>query len=191
MRETREDILRKYPVFFNRKDLVAIWYADVPERHYGQKEHEQWESLKDEHIQRICLSDEWIWRICGDYDIYKTWIGNVIIDIKGKVLCGDVNVPYRGKTITVVINQIYPGLGKCLTILDLNGGEHVKGFCTKNGLGSPAIKRYTEEMDTDKIFKLLNNPMSDYGIGIQKFMETARSIYNENSRNYIMNHTFD
>lgn len=46
-------------------------------------------------------------------------------------------------------------------------------------------------MDTDNIFKLLNNPMSDYGIGIQKFMETARSIYNENSRNYIMNHTFD
>ena len=75
--------------------------------------------------------------------------------------------------------------------MDLNGGEYGKGFCTKNGLGSPAIKRHTEEVDTDKIFKLLNNPMSDYGIGIQKFMETARSIYNENSRNYIMNHTFD
>lgn len=33
--------------------------------------------------------------------------------------------------------------------------------------------------------------MSDYGYGIQKFMETARELYNEEPYNYIMQKTFD
>ena len=168
-----------------------MWYADVPDKHYSQKEHEWWLSLKDEQMQRICLDNDWFWCMCGDYDIYRTWIGNVQIDVNGKVLHGSVNVPYRGKSIIVSLNQIYPELGRCLTILDLNGTGNIKGFCTKKGPGSPAIKSRTEEMDKDTIFKILNNPMKDYGIGIQKFMETAREIYNENPWNYIMEHTFD
>ena len=80
---------------------------------------------------------------------------------------------------------------KALSILSLRGTGKVKGFCNKDGQGSPANQLNTEELEPDTIKKILSNPMSDYGYGIQKFMKTARELYNEEPYNYIMQKIFD
>ena len=80
---------------------------------------------------------------------------------------------------------------KALSILSLRRTGKVKGFCNKDGQGSPANHLSTEELEPDTIKKILSNPMKDYGYGIQKFMETARELYNEEPYNYIMSKTFD
>ena len=80
---------------------------------------------------------------------------------------------------------------KALSILDLKGTGKVKGFCNKDGQGSPANHLSTEALEPEIIKKILNNPMSDYGYGVQKFMETARELYNEEPYNYIMGKTFN
>lgn len=80
---------------------------------------------------------------------------------------------------------------KALSILNLKGTGKVKGFCNKDGQGSPANHLSTEELEPDVIKKILSNPMTDYGYGIQKFMDTARKLYEEESYNYIMQKTFD
>lgn len=80
---------------------------------------------------------------------------------------------------------------KALSILSIRGTGKVKGSCNKDGQGSPANHLSTEELEPDTIKKILSNPMLDYGYGIQKFMETARELYNKESYNYIMQKTFD
>ena len=67
-------------------------------------------------------------------------------------------------------------------------GEKVVGFSNADGQGSPS--RNTEEMDTETINRILNDPLSDYGIGIQKFMEVARQLYAEDTTNHIMEKRF-
>ena len=80
---------------------------------------------------------------------------------------------------------------KALSILSLRGIGKVKGFCNKDGQGSPTNQLHTEELDIDIIKSVLNNPMSDYGYGVQKFLQAARELYTEKSYNYIMQKTFD
>ena len=46
---------------------------------------------------------------------------------------------------------------KALSILSLRGTGKVKGFCNKDGQGSPANHLSTEELDTDIIKSVLNN----------------------------------
>lgn len=80
---------------------------------------------------------------------------------------------------------------KALSILSLHGTGKVKGFCNKDGQGSPVNHLSTEELEPDTIKKILSNPISDYGYGIQKFLQTARELYTEDPYNYIMSKTFD
>lgn len=80
---------------------------------------------------------------------------------------------------------------KALSILSLRGTGKVKGFCNKDGQESPANHLSTEELEPDTINKILSNPMSDYGYGIQKLMEATRELYTKDSYNYIMSKTFD
>lgn len=80
---------------------------------------------------------------------------------------------------------------KALSILSLRGTGKVKGFCNKDRQGSTANHLSTEELEPDTIKKILSNPMSDYGYGIQKFMKTAIELYNEEPYNYIMQKIFD
>ena len=80
---------------------------------------------------------------------------------------------------------------KALSILSLRGTGKVKGFCNKDGQGSPANQLHTEELELDTIKKILSNPREDYGYGIQKFLQAARELYNEDPYNYIMSKTFD
>ena len=80
---------------------------------------------------------------------------------------------------------------KALSILSLRGTGKVKGFCNKDRQGSTANHLSTEELEPDTIKKILSNPMSDYEYGIQKLMETARELYNEEPYNYIIQKIFD
>ena len=80
---------------------------------------------------------------------------------------------------------------KALSILSLRGTGKVKGFCNKDGIGSPVNHLNTEELDIDIIKAVLNNPMSDYGYGVQKFLDAARELYNEDPYNHIMSKTFE
>lgn len=73
----------------------------------------------------------------------------------------------------------------------MRGTGKVKGFCNKDGQGSPANYLNTEELDIDIIKSILNNPIEDYGYGVQKFMQTARELYAEDPFNIIMNKTFE
>ena len=45
-------------------------------------------------------------------------------------------------------------------------------------------------MSKDLIERILNDKMEDYGVGIQKFMQAARELYNEDTTNYIMEKRF-
>lgn len=80
---------------------------------------------------------------------------------------------------------------KALSLLSLRGTGKVKGFCNKDGIGSPCNHLNTEELDIDIIKSVLNNPMEDYGYGVQKFMQAARELYAEDTFNNIMNKTFE
>lgn len=80
---------------------------------------------------------------------------------------------------------------KALSILSLRRTGKVKGFCNKDGQGSTTNHLSTEEMDVDIIKSVINNPMSDYEYGVQKFLQAARELYNEDPYNYIIQKTFD
>ena len=81
---------------------------------------------------------------------------------------------------------------KALSLLSLRGTGKVKGWCNKDGQGSPANHLNTEELDIDTIKLVLNNPMEDYCYGVQKFMRAIRELYAEDHPyNNIMNKTFE
>ena len=44
----------------------------------------------------------------------------------------------------------------------------------------------TEELDIDIIKSVINNPMEDYGYGVQKFMQAARELYAEDPHTTIL-----
>ena len=188
MRITREELLEKYPSWNeSRHDIIAVNYGDEPLIHYDQEEYERYQNYwsKDSIFANIMAADAYIYSQNGTYDEYRTLIGKVHIAEDGRVLCGDVDVKYRGKTHNIILNTMY-GFKK-LDILRL-GGEYVVGFSNVDGQGSPS--RYTKEMDAETIERILNDPLSDYGIGIRKFMEAARELYTEDTTNHIMEKRF-
>ena len=93
---------------------------------------------------------------------------------------------YRGKTYDIILNEMY-GLHS-LTILRL--GDKVKGFCNKDGQGSPSNKHSTEELNDETILKVLNVDLSDYGESIHKFVKACKDLYNKDNTNYIMDKCF-
>ena len=188
MRMTREELLEKFPSWNeSRHDIMAVNYGDEPLIHYDQGEYERYQNYwsKDKTFANIMAVDAYIYSQNGTYDEYRTLIGKVRIAEDSRVLCGDVNVKYRGKTHNIILNKMY-GFKK-LDILRL-GGDNVVGFSNADGQGSPS--RYTKEMDAETIEKILNDPLSDYGIGIQRFMEAARELYAEDTTNHIMEKRF-
>lgn len=188
MRMTRENLLEKFPSWNeSRHDIVAVNYGDEPFIHYDQEEYEKYQNYwsKDSIFANIMAVDAYIYSQNGTYNEYRTLIGKVRIAEDGRVLCGDVDVKYKGKTHNIILNTMY-GFKK-LDILRL-GGEYVVGFSNADGQGSPS--RYTKEMDAETIERILNDPLSDYGIGIQKFMEAARELYAEDTTNHIMKKRF-
>ena len=188
MRMTREEILEKYPSWNeSRHDIVAVNYGDEPLIHYDKNEYDRYQNYwsKDSTFANIMAVDAYIYSQNGTYDEYRTFIGNIRIAEDGRVLCGNVNVKYRGKVYDIIFNRMY-GFKK-LDILRLDG-EYVVGFSNADGQGSPSIR--TKEMDKDLIERILNDPLSDYGYAIQRFMEAARELYAEDTTNHIMKKRF-
>lgn len=186
MRMTREELKEKWFPSWNesRHDIVAVNYGDEPLIRYNQEEYERFQKLTGT-LANLEYVKAYIYSQNGNYNLYRTLIGEVYIAEDGRVLCGDVNVTFRGKVHNIIFNKMY-GF-KRLDVLRLSG-DYVVGFSNADGQGSPSIK--TKEMDKDLIERILNDPLSDYGIGIQKFMEAARELYTEDTTNHIMEKRF-
>lgn len=191
MRLTKEQILFQFPSWKNHPsgNIVGVRYGDIPDCIYTQDNYNYWETLTGTS-SNIAYVNAFIYAINGSYDIYKTEIGDVYIhhDTQ-KLMYGSISIPYKNRPISAHINLMY-GL-KGLSLLKLRGSNKVKGFCNKDGQGSPCRYAMTEELEPDAIKEILSNQMSDYGHGIQKFMEIARELYNEEPYNYIMEKTFE
>ena len=185
MRLSEEELRAKEPTYSKNYDIVGIRYGDVPHKIYDENER-QWFLKQEGTISNICAVDNYIYTQNGEYSDYRTLIGSVKIDTKGKVLCGSINVKYYGKTYNIYLLNMYGEQG--LDILRLRNG--VAGWCNKDGLGSPSSKSTTKELDLDIVEKILNLKLEDYGEGIQKFMATCREIHNQDKENYIMEKCF-
>lgn len=184
MRQTREELLQQYPSWNeNRHDIVKINYGDEPLIVQNENKYQEYQTLTGTMANIMC-SYAYMYSQNGEYDVYRTLIGETYIRPDGTVLGGTVNVKYRGKPNSIHLNMMY-GL-KALDILRI--GETVVGFSNKDGIGSSSLN--TKEMDKETIEKILNSPLEDYGFGIQKFMECARHIYDMDGENWIMNKRF-
>lgn len=199
MRLTNEEILTQFQSWSNHPsgNIQQVRYGDIPDCQYTQDYYNRYQQETDPHLLIICCAEAYIYSQHGAFDIYKTIAGDIYIHTETQqILHGSINVPYRNKPITIHLNLMY-GL-KALSLLSLRGIGKVKGFCNKNGIGSmtchwfsPANHLNTEELDTDIIKSVLNNPMEDYGYGVQKFMQAARELYAEDPFNTITNKTFE
>lgn len=196
MRLTNKEILIQFPSWANHPSgniqqvRYQVRYGDIPDCQYTQDSYNRYQLETNRHILNIGCANAYIYSNYGTYDIYKTIPGDIYIQTyTQQILHGSINIPYRNKPITIHVNLMY-GL-KALSILSLRGTGKVKGFCNKDGQGSPANQLHTEELESDTIKKILSNPMSDYGYGLQKFLQAARELYTEESYNYIMQKTFD
>lgn len=192
MRLTNSQILTQFPSWANHpsRNIQQVRYGDIPDCQYTQEDYNKYQSCTDRHLLNIGCTNAYIYSHYGTYDIYKTIPGDVYIQTSTQqLLHGTLSIPYRNKPITIHVNLMY-GL-KALLILSLHGTGKVKGFYNKDEQGFPANQLHTEELDIDIIKSVLNNPMSDYGYGIQKFLQAARELYTEESYNYIMQKTFD
>lgn len=186
MRLSRDELLEWYPSWNEcRHDIVKAFYGDIPLICWN-KEYFDWYSTLTGTLSNIEAVNAYMWSVNGDYNIYRTLIGEVSISTEGKVLCGDVDVKYRGQIYNVILNLMYGKRG--LTILRLKNG--VVGFSNKDGQGSPSIQRNTRELEPEVIQKVLTADFRDYGSSIRKFMREAIKLYNEDSINHIMGKCF-
>lgn len=191
MRLTNTQILTQFPSWSNHPsgDIQSVRYGDIPDTQYNESSYIKYQAYSDQ-LQRICCAEAYIYSIYGTFDIYKTIAGDIFIHTSTQqILHGTINIPYRNKPITCHLSFLYGR--KMLSLLSLRTTGKVKGFCNKQGQGSPANHANTEELDTDTIKSILSNPMEDYGYAIQKFMQAARELYSEEPYNYIMEKTFD
>ena len=183
MRKSIEQLLIEYPSWNTDKhDIVKSLYGDEPSSKWDRNRYMDFLTLTGT-LANIQAVDAYIYSQYGNYYIYNTFIGKVYISEKGNVLAGDVNVHYKGCN-SVILNKMYGR--NALDILKL--GQNVVGFSNKDGQGSPS--RYTKEMNKETIEKVINCPLEDYGIGIQKFMEEVRKTYEIDPGNHIMDKLF-
>ena len=148
MRKTRQELLSQYS-FWNETghDIVQVKYGDIPLTHWDSKEYDWWKTLSGT-LSNILAVDAYIYTQNGPYDIYDTLIGKIYIADDGRVLCGDVDVKYRGKIHNIHINTMY-GLSLLDVICIMS--EYVDGFSNINGLGSPSHKSHTKKMEEEVI----------------------------------------
>lgn len=189
MRKTREELLMDMPIWNeNKHDIVKVQYGDDPLTHWNKKMHE-WFSTLTGTLSNIHGVEAYIHSMYGDYYIYDTLIGKSYVKEDGVVLCGDVSIIYRSKRYSIFLNKMYGLSG--LTITRIDAGGIVVGFSNVDGQGSPAVRSRTKELDPEIIEKIINNPMKDFGIGIQKLMEEVRRTYEANNNNHIMEKCFN
>jgi hypothetical protein len=81
---------------------------------------------------------------------------------------------YGGKPHTILIDMTHGRNG--LTVMRI-GVKKVSIYRNSDGQGSPTLQKYTADMKEEVVNKVLNDPLKDYGVGIQKFMKTARKLW--------------
>lgn len=179
MRLTNDELLEKYPSWnTGRHDIGKVLYGDEPALRWGEEIYNEWRRLVGTP-SNISALDAYIYTQYGDYCIYSTLAGRVYAASDGRVLAGKVEVTCKG-TNTIYLNRMYGW-----NALDIHRiGAHATGFSNAGGMGSPS--KYTREMDSDTIEKIVRCKMDDYGIGIQKFMAEVRRMYYADTTNYIM-----
>lgn len=146
MRLTNEEILTQFPFWSNHPsgNIQQVRYGDIPDCQYTQESYNHYQLETDPYLLNILLANACIYSQHGAFDIYKTIAGDIYIHTETQqVLHDSINVPYRNKPITIHLNLMY-GL-KALSLLSLRGTGKVKGFCNKNGIGSPCNRLNTEE----------------------------------------------
>lgn len=165
MRLSKEELLEKEPWFAScnadtRNKIVEIKYGDIPIR-----------------------------IVPNNVEVYETLLGGCHINEYKTIIHGSYDIRYGGRIFSIFLSNTIPNQSTGLSIMVL-GGMKVKGFCNKNGLGSPSILSFTEELPQETIEKVLSLPLNDYGYGVQYFMEECRKVYNADKTNYIMSKTF-
>ena len=184
MRLSRDELIERYPIWNEeRHDIVKAFYGDTPLIEWNKAEYERYLQLEGT-LANIEAVDAYIWTQNGDYNIYRTLIGEIKIGASGVVLCGDLQVHYGGKVYSIYLNLMY-GL-KSLSIFRNSGSEVFTGFSNDDGLSSPNIKAHTKELERDLIEKVLKVDLSDYGESVQKFIEAVRALYDKDKVNRIM-----
>lgn len=187
MRLTKSELKEKFPLWNDEKhDIVKVLYGEAPLIHYDETEYKKYQELTGTMANIECRK-AYIYSQNGTYDIYTTLIGDVGISENVNVLYGDINVKYKGKVVSITLNKMY-GL-EALTILRI--GQKVKGWCNKDGIGSPTNKRNTEEFSDEEIEKILNTDLSDYGESVHKFMKECVKLYKKDNKNYIKEKCFN
>ena len=155
MRLTNEEILTQFPFWSNHPsgNIQQVRYGDIPDCQYTQESYNHYQLETDPYLLNILLANACIYSQHGAFDIYKTIAGDVYIHTETQqILYGSIDIPYRGKPITCHLNLMY-GL-KALSLLSLRGTGKVKGWCNKDGQGSPVNHLNTEELDIDIIKSL-------------------------------------
>lgn len=152
MRLTNEEILTQFQFQSNHPsgNIQQVRYGDMPDCQYTQESYNHYQQETDPHLLNILLANAYIYSQHGAFDIYKTIAGDIYIHTETQqVLYGSLNIPYRNKPITTHFNLMY-GL-KALSLLSLRGTGKVKGWCNKDGQGSPVNHLNTQENSMQNI----------------------------------------
>lgn len=185
IRLTKDELLDKFPSWnTNRHDIVKVFYGEIPLIEWNKSEYNKYIRLRDRTMVNIETVNAYIWTQNGDYSIYRTLLGDIMIRASGKVICGDLRVKCGGKAYNIFLNLMY-GL-RSLSIFRLNGTEFFIGFRNTDGMKSSHIKAHTKELEPELIEKVLSADISDYGESVKKFMMTAKALYESDKTNKIM-----
>lgn len=107
MRQTKEELLQQFPSWNeNRHDIVNVFYGDEPLIIYKENEYEKYQTLTRTMANIMC-SYAYMYSQNGEYNVYRTLIGETYIKPDGTVLCGTINVKYRSKTYSIHLNMMY------------------------------------------------------------------------------------
>ena len=189
MRKTRDSLIADMPYWNEqRHDIVKVNYGDEPLTYWDHEKYE-WVSNLTGTLSKIHAIEAYMYYMNGNYYIYDTFVGKSYIKEDGVVLTGNVNITYRGKRYNIFLSKMYGKNGLSITRIDADG--IVSGWSNADGLGSCARRDRTKELDYEVIEKVINNPMEDYGIGIQKLMEVIRETYYADIKNHIMEKCFE
>ncbi|MDR2043437.1 MAG: hypothetical protein LBQ15_03540, partial [Clostridium sp.] len=177
MRLSREELLKKCFTSWNEKkhDIVRVLHGDDPMVCWNKEYYEGWYCTLTGSLANTEAVEAYMWHVNGDYNIFRTLVGDVYITAEGKMLGGGIHLKHRG-----MIYNVHLGLMYGARALDILGISHtgVKGFSNKDGLGSPASKMNTKELDAETAEKVFATDLRDFGESIRKFMGEAVKLWN-------------
>lgn len=192
MRKTREELIKTYS-YWNEDghDIVETLYGDIPHIIYNKKWYD-WYCTLDGTLSNIEAVEAYIYTQNGEYKYYDTLEGSVAISsIDDRILYGDFDCHMYGTTYNIYINMMYGNEGMSILNNRMNGKSNIYGWRNKDGLHSSCRKVNTYEIDKDRIEKVLNYNISDYGNSIHRFFNLAKELYKKDTENHIKEGCFE